>query len=462
MSGHQRVNQGSRQEFAINILCGAFGLAAIVLSMALSVQAQTEKILHTFTGTIDGSMPNSGVIFDSAGNLYGATEAGGDPDSCLGTGCGVIYQLSPVDGRGWQETMLFRFLSSATGAIPTGNVMLNSAGNLLGAVYAGGDAYACYVGNIDGCGMIFEMAPNSPEWQETILRDFNLGIGGGIPNGGLIADVSGNLYGTAQNGGTYSGECEYSGCGVVFELSPLSTGGWKESVLHTFTEGVDGGFPSGPLIVDAAGNLYGTASSGGVRNGCQCGVVFELSLTSGGLWKETVLHTFSGNADGSLPFAGLAFDSAGNLYGTTYRGGDLSGCDGYGCGVAFKLSPVSDGHWKETVLHSFTGGTDGSQPSIGLVVDGAGNVYGTTPTGGETNCGFDHKGCGVVFELSPQSNGNWNETVLHTFLGGPDGSLPASGITLDANDNLYGTTVFGGNLEACDNSGCGVVFEITP
>ena len=453
MSGNRR--SGKRAYFTI--FCA--GLATLILSIA-SAQAQTEKILHAFTGTIDGSMPDSGVIFDSAGNLYGATEAGGDPNSCLGTGCGVIYKLSPGATGGWQETMLLRFLTSATGAIPTGNLLFNASGNLFGAVHAGGDAYACYVGNIDGCGMIFELTPASPEWQESILRSFNSGIGGGIPNGGLVADASGNLYGTTQNGGTYKGVCASYGCGVVFKLSPISGGGWKETVLHTFTDGVDGGFPSAPLLFDAAGNLYGTAFSGGTGNGCQCGVVFELSLTSSGLWKETVLHTFSGNADGSFPLGPMALDAAGNLYGTTYRGGDLSDCDGSGCGAAFRLSPVANGHWKETVLHSFTGGTDGSQPDSGLSIDGAGNVYGTTPYGGDPTCALDVRGCGVVFELSPASNGSWNETVLHTFLGGADGGLPDSGLTLDANGNLYGTTVFGGNLEGCDNSGCGVVFEI--
>jgi hypothetical protein len=156
----------------------------------------------------------------------------------------------------------------------------------------------------------------------------------------------------------------------------------------------------------------------------------------------------------------MALDAAGNLYGTTYRGGGLSDCDGSGCGAAFRLSPVANGHWKETVLHSFTGGTDGSQPDSGLSIDGAGNVYGTTPYGGDPTCALDVRGCGVVFELSPASNGSWNETVLHTFLGGADGGLPDSGLTLDAHGNLYGTTVFGGNLEGCDNSGCGVVFEI--
>ena len=462
MRGNKRLSRSSGKWASVNFLCGALGLATIILSMPPTTQAQTEKILHTFTGTIDGSMPNSGVIFDSAGNLYGATEAGGDPNSCLGTGCGVIYKLSPGAAGGWQETMLLRFLTSATGAIPTGNVLFNASGNLFGAVHAGGDAYACYVGNIDGCGMIFELTPASPEWQESILRSFNSGIGGGIPNGGLVADASGDLFGTTQDGGSYKGVCDSYGCGVVFRISPISGGGWKETVLHTFTDGVDGGFPSAPLIFDAAGNLYGTAVSGGTGNGCQCGVVFELSLTSSGLWKETVLHTFSGNADGSFPFAGLTLDAAGNLYGTAFRGGNLSGCDGSGCGVVFQLSRVGIGHWRETVLHSFTGGTDGSQPTAGLTVDGAGNVYGTTPTGGEPSCGFDAKGCGVAFELSPTSNGVWNETVLHTFMGGADGSDPASGLTLDANGNLYGTTVFGGNLEGCYNSGCGVVFEIIP
>jgi hypothetical protein len=457
-----RVNLGSgkRTPFFSNRF-GILGLAA-VLGMALTSQAQTEKILHAFTGTPGGSMPNSGVIFDSAGNLYGATLQGGNPNSCLGSGCGVIYELSAAADGSWQEAELFHFRTTATGASPLGNVMFDASGNLYGAVYAGGGAYACYQGNIDGCGLIFKLSPASPEWRESVPRAFNLGIGGGIPNGGLVADASGNLYGTTQEGGNFNNDCSEEGCGVVFKLSPTSSGEWKETALHTFTDGWDGAFPGGPLIFDAAGNLYGTAELGGTGNGCACGVVFELSPTSSGLWKEAVLYNFSGNADGSYPDTELTFDGAGNLYGSTFEGGDLDGCKGRGCGVAFELSPISNGGWKESVLHTFTGGTDGSYPGE-LTLDDAGNVYGTTTEGGALNCGFDRTGCGVVFELSPGSNGIWYETVLYTFFGGADGGAPSSGLTLDANGNLYGTTRNGGILKACDfGYGCGVVYEIIP
>jgi hypothetical protein len=374
----------------------------------------------------------------------------------------VVYELTPAGDGSWRELALFRFRDTATGASPLGNLIFDPSGNLYGAVFAGGGAYACYQGNIDGCGLIYKLSLDNPQWHETVLEAFNLGIGGGIPNGGLAADSSGNLYGTAQQGGNFADNCEGEGCGVAFELSPTPGGEWKETALHTFTDGPDGGFPVGALIFDAAGNLYGAAEMGGTGINCACGVVFKLSPVSGGPWKETILYNFTGGINGTYPDAGLAFDAAGNLYGSTFHGGDLTTCDGQGCGIAFELSPTSNGEWKETVLHSFTGGTDGSTPGL-LTVDAAGNVYGTTTEGGATGCGFHQTGCGVVFELSPSSNGTWNEIVLHTFLGGTDGNTPVYGVTLDAGGNLYGTTQSGGLLNACDfGFGCGVVYEIIP
>ncbi len=222
-----------------------------------------------------------------------------------------------------------------------------------------------------------------------------------------------------------------------------------ESVLHSFTGGSsDGAFPFAGLIADSAGNLYGTTQGGGASNN---GVVFKLA--PGG--TETVLHSFTGGSDGSNPlFAGLIADGAGNLYGTTEFGGG-TGCGGPGCGVVFKLTPTGSSY---TVLHSFAGGSgDGANPYAGLIIDSAGNLYGTTEFGGGP-------GCGVVFKLAPGGT----ETVLHTFTGSPnDGAFPTAGLFADSGGNLYGTTAGGGappppNAPPCGGSGCGTVFKLAP
>jgi len=239
---------------------------------------------------------------------------------------------------------------------------------------------------------------------------------------------------------------------VVFRLTPTKQGKWKESILYSFTGGKDGGSPQAGLIFDADGNLYGTAFEGGDIN-CGfwtpgCGVVFELTPTSRGEWKESVLHTFEG-ADGKNPAAGLIFDSAGSIYGTTVGGGS-GNCFYGGCGGVFKLTPRRCGKWKETVLFKFTGGNDGGQPSASLTPDAKGNLYGTTGEGGESNAG-------VVFELARSCQGNWKEKVLHSF-SGTDGAVPFAGVMLAPSGRLYGTTLFGGNC----GSGCGVAFELRP
>ena len=279
-----------------------------------------------------------------------------------------------------------------------------------------------------------------------ILHAFRKSSGGANVQGKLVSDAAGNLYGTTNEGGL---ACE---CGVVFKLTHNSDGTWTEHVLYRFTGGEDGRAPSSELILDAAGNLYGTTNYGGPPR-CGCGVVFKLTHNSDGTWTEHVLYGFMGGTDGMIGAGGLIFDAAGNLYGTTYYGGSSS-CGG--CGVVFELTPNPDGTWTEQVLYPFTGGpTDGANPRVGMILDAAGNLYGTTQFGGLGGTGGTG-GSGTVFELMPNPDGTWTEQVLYRFTGGIDGGSPAGGVILDAAGNLYGTAGGGGS------GGSGAVFELTP
>jgi uncharacterized repeat protein (TIGR03803 family) len=287
-------------------------------------------------------------------------------------------------------------------------------------------------------------APLSQAQTETVLNTFTGGADGGNPAAGVIRDTAGNLYGTTYSGGA-------SGVGVVFKLDTSS----KETVLYTFTGGADGANPGAGVIRDSAGNLYGTTQFGGVPGGTGacgfpgCGVVFKVASAG----KETALYSFTGGADGSLPYSGLLRDKAGNLYGTTYAGGLASSACEYGtCGVVFKLTPpsVAGGAWTETVLYSFTGGADGGDPMAGLISDSVGNLYGTTQFGGVGYPGF-----GVVFKLTPPAvaGGSWTETAIYSFKGAPDGANPVAGVLRDKAGSLFGTTLHGG-------LGWGVVFKV--
>ncbi len=231
-------------------------------------------------------------------------------------------------------------------------------------------------------------------------------------------------------------------------------GGWTEKVLHNFGDGGNDGYlPGSGLIIDAHGNLYGTTAGGGTHGD---GTVFELSPQGGG-WTEGVLHSFNFNGqDGINPYGGLVFDAAGNLYGTTNFGGIHPAClANFGCGTVFELIPVGGGEWTERVLHSFGNGTDGAEPFFtSLIFDTAGNLYGTTNVGGL-------HGYGTVFELVRTQGGGWADRVLHSFGSGDDGALPFAGVILDGAGNLYGTTQQGG-IHTCPVGNCGTVFEITP
>jgi uncharacterized repeat protein (TIGR03803 family) len=262
------------------------------------------------------------------------------------------------------------------------------------------------------------MATQSARAQTfTLLYSFTGKSDGGIPQGGLVRDPAGNLYGTTSQGGLLR-DCAGFGCGVVFEVDPTG----KETVLHRF-KGPDGALPVGSLLLDEAGNLYGAASGGASG----IGVVFKVDKSG----KETVLHNFKGS-DGALPLGSLIRDGEGNLYGATFAGGVGNCFMGKGCGVVFKLDKTG----KETVLYAFTGGSDGGEPQRGgaLIRDKAGNLYGTTVQGG-VNCDNQSFGCGVVFKLDKTGK----ETVLYTFTGGSDGAEPLGGLTRDQAGNLYGS-----------------------
>jgi len=396
-----------------------------------------EQVLHAFNGR-DGVHPNGGVIFDAAGNLYGTTLGGGRGHSCLG--CGTVFKLAPGANGKWTRTVLHSF-NGKDGFNPFAGVILDPAGNLYGTTWIGGRSKSPCDSN---CGVVFKLSPGANgNWTETVLHYFN-GADGANPYAGLIFDAAGNLYGTTWMGGTKS-----CGCGTVFKLSLGANGKWTETVLHSFN-GKDGANPYAGVIFDAAGNLYGTTFS--TTDGES--TVFKLTQDAKGKWTHTVLHTFNGK-DGAYLYAGVVFDAEENLYGATDGGG------AYSDGTVFKLAPGANGKWTETVLHDFNR-MDGANPDAGVVFDAVGNLYGTTFGGGKSNSCVN---CGTVFKLSPGANGKWTETVLHSF-NGRDGQGPLfSNLIFDTAGNLYGTTVYGGNLSACtgiDGNGCGVVFEITP
>jgi uncharacterized repeat protein (TIGR03803 family) len=324
-----------------------------------------ETTLYNFTGGGDGGYPVQGELtLDAAGNIYGTAGIGGSG------GFGVVYKLDPSG----QQTVLYSFTGGVDGGWPHAGVVRDTAGNLYGTAQTGGDP-AC--GNGFGCGVVFKVDTTG---RETILHNFEGDSDGVQPFGNLVLDAAGNLYGTTYIGGT-SANC-LGGCGVIFKVD--ATG--QESVLHSF-DGTDGGSSTGGLVRDSAGNLLGTTTGGGAS---KHGVVFKLDPTG----KETVLYSFTGGMDGDAPLASLAIDGSGNLYGTTDTGGNSNNCL-FGCGVAFRVDTTG----KETVLYNFTG-SDGDQ-GLDMSIDPSGNLYGTTLEGGVSSCDIVFTSeCGVVFKLT--------------------------------------------------------------
>ena len=411
-----------------------------------SAQAQTFTVLHSFTGP-DGANPLAGLTIDRAGNLYGTTWAGGTANCYYNFGCGTVfkmkhvgagwvlnplYSFSGADGLGpearvifgpdgtlygqttygqttgcscgnvfdlkpsptrpatpfspWLNTVLHQFyIAAGEGDEPAGDLVFDQTGNIYGTTASGGNYHFC--GGL-GCGTVYQLAPSSGGWVETIVYEFVDTNDGEYPSSGVIVDQAGNLYGTAPQTGVGSE------AGSIFQLTP-SGSGWKFNALYEFRNGSDGGYPQAGLIFDSSGSLYGATSIGGVNGG---GTVFELT-PSNGSWTLNTLYSFTkvGNSFRPGPVASLIMDAAGNLYGTTKAEG------AYGYGNVFKLTH-SNGSWTYTSLHDFTGGSDGANPYSSLVFDGQGNLYGTTYTGGQTgeDCLINETyTCGVVFEITP-------------------------------------------------------------
>jgi uncharacterized repeat protein (TIGR03803 family) len=307
-----------------------------------------------------------------------------------------------------------------------------------------------------GCGTVFELSPSSGgTWTQTVLHVFD-GFDGAWPQAGLIVDSAGNLYGTTIYGGaTYGTGCLGYGCGSVFKFS-LTSQGWTLTTLYSFTGGTDGSIPT-TLAFGASGGLVGITQGGGSTAQCVgCGVVFQLSPDSSGTWHETRLFNFAGGPNGQGP-VGLLLDSSGNIYGTA-GGGNNTCYVGY-CGLVFKLSHSSAG-WKESVIYRFHG-SDGALPNPSLIFDSAGNIYGSTSQGG-TGC--SSVGCGTLFRLSLK-NGVWTEAVIHAFTDQLDGYAPVDGLTFDAAGNLYGGTQFANGLVQCNPfiyGACGQIFKLSP
>ncbi len=401
-------------------------LVAIAFTLTTAAAAQySETILHDFTDSGDGDAPVGNVVFDAAGNLYGATLGGGANHQ------GTIYEISPSSG----ESILYSFIGPLDGKSPNGGLIMDGAGNLFGTAFVGGP---------NANGLVFELSPSgNGGWTQKVLHYFQGGTDGSEPLASLAFDSKGSLYGTTFGGGA-------NNLGSVFRLS-LTAKGWAEKVIYSFTGGSDGANPRANVTLDAAGNIYGTASIGGSKTNTicvdlgGCGTVFRLSPVNG--WHLAPIYTFEGPR-GAYPDAGLTFDAAGNLYGTTALGGSC--VSSTGCGTAFELVPTSQGAWKHIILHNFTGFTDGASPQAGLTPDSAGDLFGATAEGGPRNLVG-----GTVFELSPSSSG-WTFSTLYQFGAPNDGSGPSGGIILDASGNLYGSTGGGGT------SFDGTVYEISP
>lgn len=399
-----------RQKFQ-GITYVALTLVLICLALASTARAAEYKVLYKFQGGVDGANPYASLIFDAVGNLYGTTNSGGV------YGYGTAFKLTPNPDGSWRESVIHSFRDE-DGREPVAGLIFDGAGNLYGSTYSGG----AYSG-----GTAFKLTPNPDgSWSESVIHSFGFAEGAYV-YANLISDSAGNLYGTTPYGGDHSG-------GTAFKLTPNPDGSWSESIIHSFSRGAR---PFAGLIFDGLGNLYGMTSFGGVHKD---GTVFRLTPNPDGSWTKAKLHAFKG-ADGRYPYSGLILDAVGNLYGTTYAGG------AYDCGTVFKLIRNSDGSWTRSKLHAFRG-HDGSNPYYaGLILDAAGNLYGTTFQGGAY-------GDGTVFRLTSNPGGSWTRTRLHTFKGS-DGERPYAGLTVDAVGNLYGTTGFGGK-------GYGVVFRITP
>ena len=420
-------------------------LTALLFTFSLLTNAQSFRTLQQFTNLNgDVSNPNSPLVADSQGNLYGTTINGGASKQ------GIVFELSPPAGGSgpWKETILYTFTGGADGGNPQGAVALDAAGNIYGTTFNGGAN-----SSTDG-GVIYQLSysPRSNSWIETVLFDFSTTTTavGFNPTGAVVFDSAGNLYGVTQSGGAGMAQfCGDPGCGVAFQLQPATTpgGSWTYNDIHDFlVKSSDGTTPVG-VTVGKQGELYGTTLAGGKGDG----IVFKLTApaSGSGQWNERLIYSFlPTGGDGGTPNT-VTVGKGGALFGTTQRGGSLNH------GTVFELTPQASGQWKEAILYNFTGGADGSSPEGGVILDSTGALYGTAAIGGTSPCNNGGTGCGTVFQLSPPARGgNWTETTLYDFTGQGDGFTPTGNLLL-YKGSLVGTAFLGGST-----TGAGTVFRL--
>jgi uncharacterized repeat protein (TIGR03803 family) len=416
------------------LLASVGGLAAAFLAPAAFTPARAgAETLYNFNGK-SGSQPDSRLIFDANGALYGTAFYGGASQTNTVSGYGVVFRLTPpASGTGrWTETVLHSFMGGLSGGrYPMGDLVMDAQGALYGVVEMGGP---------HGGGYAYKLTPpasGTGAWTQTVLHGFGASSDGNNPVGGLVFDTHGALYGTASYGGA-------GGYGIVYKLTPpvSGAGAWKETILYSFKGQPDGSYPFGSLLIDASGALYGVTLWGGdTVTASNYGTVYKLTPSGTGTWTETVLHSFKGATvlDGAWPHGGLIFDKSGALYGVTSSGGVPM----YNNGTIYKLMPpaIAGGQWTEAILHKFT--VTLNDPVGNLVLDPQGNLYGVTQNGGTTTGAQ-----GAAFQLSPPASGSggWPFKVIHNFASCSNaiGCMPQTGLTIDASGALYGTTDTGG------------------
>ena len=438
----------------------AFAALALLVALAASSNAQSTKVLYSFQGPpTDGAAPAAGLISDRAGNLYGTTQYGGNgtcTSSTYPAGCGTVFKLSPPASKGgpWVETILHHFQGSADGAYPLAALIFDKAGNLYGEAALGGSS---------GFGTVFKLTRTTSKnsaWTQTILYNF-LGspVDGSLPQGGLIFDATGNLFGTTREGGAGAND---DGCGTAFELSPPATSGgtWAEAVLYTFTGntkvgGYNGCWPITGVILDQKGNVYGTTLTGGTgfNYPLSLGIIFQLAppTNPGDPWTESVLYNFGGGGS-----SGLIMDGKGSLYGSE-GGGGRNLCDpskGTLCGDVFQLVPPAQisGTWTYNDIYDFQLANNSNLPIGNLISGRMGTLVGAT--------------INSVYKLVPPSSqsGQWTETVFQAFTPSTDGARAAGVIFDPAHLGFFGTTSNGGPGTCTGNwgPGCGTVYQVVP
>jgi uncharacterized repeat protein (TIGR03803 family) len=368
----------------------------------VATSTSTFSTLYSFTGAADGSTPNGALIFNSGGQLYGTTIGGGtDRD-------GTIFRFDPTNKL---LTTLYSFTGQNDGAQPVPKLALDSNGTIYGAAHYGGSANA---------GTVYRFVPNASQF--TSIYSFQGLADGASPNGGLLIDRSGNVDGTAAQGGAFN-------FGSVFQVNPNTS---QETNLYSFNGASQGNHPNGIPTLTNVGLIFGATSKGGTNGS---GLIFSVNPSKK---TEKVLYRFTGGNDGDQPNGGLVFNSAGMIFGTTHGGGTND------AGTIYQFNPVT---LQFTTLYSFSGGDDGAAPGGAMVLDSSGNLYGIT--GGSTK----YPGNGTVFEFAPATG---DLVTLHQFSGGSDGSSPSNGLIFDPSGKLYGATQLGGT------SGFGTLFSVTP